>query len=147
MTSINNLIHGYNGLLVGRTSGNHRNSMRVLAVILSTTCKFFFICRINFIRVIWSGREMCPISMYSSTFIVFSLTTIIRAEIYPTLVKTTLLTGQSGLTVVIFLPTYQSRDVTAKFFRKEITLILHIHTISRFPHILINYISFLMSAN
>ena len=59
------------GPLVGRTSGNHRSVMHVLAVILSITCHFFFICQYIFIRVIWSGREICPLLMYPSMFLIF----------------------------------------------------------------------------
>ena len=39
------------GPLVGRTTGNRRSVMHVLAVILSITCHFFFICQYIFIRV------------------------------------------------------------------------------------------------
>ena len=54
------------GPLVGRSSRHRRSVMHVLAVILSTciTCHFFFICQNIFIRVIWSGREICPLLMY-----------------------------------------------------------------------------------
>ena len=51
------------GPLVGRTSRHRRSVMHVLAVILSITY-FFFICQNIFIRVIWSGREICPLLMY-----------------------------------------------------------------------------------
>ena len=49
--------------LVGRTSGNRRCVMHVLAVILSITYHFSFICQYIFIRVLWSGRKLewgCP---------------------------------------------------------------------------------------
>ena len=45
---------------------------------------------------------------------------------YPTLVKTTLWTGQSGVTVVASLPTNQSRDVMGKIpidIQREQTLL------------------------
>ena len=56
------------GPLVDRTS---RKVMHVLAVIWSTTCHFFFICQNIFIRVIWSGRKICPLLMDSSIILVF----------------------------------------------------------------------------
>ena len=59
------------GPLVGRTSGNHRSVMHVLAVILSIACHFFFICEYIFIRVIWSGSEICPLLIYPSIFLTF----------------------------------------------------------------------------
>ena len=59
------------GPLVGRTSSIGRSVMHVLVVILSITCHFFFICQYIFIRVIWSGREMCPLLMYPSIFLIF----------------------------------------------------------------------------
>ena len=51
------------GPLVGRTRRHRRSVMHVLAVILSITY-FFFICQNIFIRVVWSGREICPLLMY-----------------------------------------------------------------------------------
>ena len=57
------------GPLVGRTSGNRRSVMHVLAVILNKTCHFFFIC--IFIRVTLSGREICPLLIYPSIFLIF----------------------------------------------------------------------------
>ena len=39
------------GPLVGRTSGNHRSVMNVLAVILSITCHFIFIVKIFSFRL------------------------------------------------------------------------------------------------
>ena len=59
------------GALVGRTSRYRRSVMHVLAVILSITCHFFFICQNIFIRVIWSGRKICPFLMDPSIFLVF----------------------------------------------------------------------------
>ena len=59
------------GPLVGRTTGNRCSVMHVLAVILSITYHFFFICQYIFIRVIWSAREICPLLMYPSTFLLF----------------------------------------------------------------------------
>ena len=59
------------GPLVGRTSRYRRSVMHVLAVILSITCHFFFICQIFFIRVIWSDREICPLLIYPSIFCIF----------------------------------------------------------------------------
>ena len=44
------------GPLVGRTGGNCRSVMHVLAVILCKTCHFFFICQDIFIWVTLSGR-------------------------------------------------------------------------------------------
>ena len=69
------------GPLVGRTSGNRRSVMHVLAVIFSITYHFFFICQYIFIHVILSGREIYPLLMYPSTFLVFQLTTKIRAQV------------------------------------------------------------------
>ena len=57
--------------LVGRTSSNRRSVMRVLAVIFSITYHFFFICKYISIQVILSGREIYPLLMYPSTFLVF----------------------------------------------------------------------------
>ena len=59
------------GPLVGRTSGNRRSFMHVLVVIFSTTYHFSFICQCIFIQVILSGREIYPLLMYPSTFLVF----------------------------------------------------------------------------
>ena len=59
------------GPLVGRTSGNRRSVMHVLAVIFSITYHFFFICQYIFIQVILSDREIYPLLMYPSTFLVF----------------------------------------------------------------------------
>ena len=59
------------GPLVGRTSGNRSSVMHVLAVILSITCHFFFICQYIFSRVILSGREICPLLIYPSIFLIF----------------------------------------------------------------------------
>ena len=59
------------GPLVGRTSGYRRSVMHVLAVIFSITYHFSFICQYNFIRVKWSGREICPLLMYPSKFFIF----------------------------------------------------------------------------
>ena len=49
--------------LVGRTSGNRRSVMHVLAVILSKTSHFFFISQYIFIWATLSRREICPLSM------------------------------------------------------------------------------------
>ena len=59
------------GSLVGRTSGNRRSVMYVLAVILSITCHFFLICQYIFIRIIWSGREIFHLLMYPSILILY----------------------------------------------------------------------------
>ena len=59
------------GPLVGRISRYRRSVMHVLAVILSITCHFFFICQNIFIWVIWSGRKICPLFMDPSIFLVF----------------------------------------------------------------------------
>ena len=59
------------GPLVGRTSGYRRSVMHNLAVILSITCRFFFIHQYIFIRVICSGREICPLLMYPGIFLIF----------------------------------------------------------------------------
>ena len=59
------------GPLVGRTSRYRRSVMHVLGVISRLTCHFFFICQNNFVRVIWSGREFCPVLKYPSIFLVF----------------------------------------------------------------------------
>ena len=59
------------GPLVGRTSRYRRSVMHVLAVILSITCHFFFICQNIFIRVIWSGRKICPLLMDPKILLVF----------------------------------------------------------------------------
>ena len=59
------------GPLVGRTSGNRRSVMHVLAVIFSITYHFFLICQYIFIQVILSDREIYPLLMYPSTFLVF----------------------------------------------------------------------------
>ena len=102
------------GPLVGRTSRNRRSDMHVLAVILSITCHFFFICQYIFIRVIWSGREMCPLLMYPSIFsyiLIYNENT--SSGKWLTLIKTTLLPGHKRVTVVASLPTSRSRDVTA----------------------------------
>ena len=64
-------IHGGIESLVGRTSGYRRSVMYVLTVILSITCHFFFTCQHIFIRVIWSGRIICPLLMYQSIFLIF----------------------------------------------------------------------------
>ena len=69
------------GPLVGRTSGNRHSIMHVLAVILSKTCHFFFNCQYIFIPVILSGREICPHLIYPNTFLIFKLTTKIRAQV------------------------------------------------------------------
>ena len=58
------------GPLVGRTSGYRRSVMHVLAVISIITYPFSFICKYIFIRVIWSGREICPLLMCPSTFLI-----------------------------------------------------------------------------
>ena len=57
--------------LVGRTSRYRRSVMHVLAVILTITCHSLFICQNIFILVIWSGREICPLLMDPSIFLVF----------------------------------------------------------------------------
>ena len=49
-----------------------RSVMHDLVVILSTTRHFFFISQYIFIRVIWSGREMCPLLMYRVHFLYFN---------------------------------------------------------------------------
>ena len=59
------------GPLVGRTSRYRSSVTHVLAVILSITCHFSFICQNIFIWVIRSDREICPLAMYPITFIVF----------------------------------------------------------------------------
>ena len=59
------------GPLVGRTIGNRRSVMRVLAVFLSITYHFSFIRPHIFIRVIWSAREIFPLLMYPSKFLIF----------------------------------------------------------------------------
>ena len=59
------------GPLVGRTSCYRRSVMHVLWVLLGLTCHFFFICQNIFVRVIWSGREFCPLLMNPSIFLVF----------------------------------------------------------------------------
>ena len=59
------------GPLVGRTSGNRRSVMHVLAVIFSITYHFFFISQYISIQVILSGRDIYPLLMYPSTFLVF----------------------------------------------------------------------------
>ena len=69
------------GSLVGRTTGNRRRIMHVLVVILSITYHFFFICQYIFTRVIWSGREICPLLMFPSIFLIFQLTTKIQAQV------------------------------------------------------------------
>ena len=59
---------------VGRTSGNRRNVMHVLAVILSKICHFFFICQISSIGLHClpvSGREICPLLIYPRIFLNF----------------------------------------------------------------------------
>ena len=49
---------------------------------LSITCHFFFICRYILIRpVICSIREICPLLMYLSIFLIFSFTTKIRPQV------------------------------------------------------------------
>ena len=100
------------GPLVGRTSRYRRSVMHVLGVILSLTCHFFFICQNIFVRVIWPGREKCPLLMYPSIFLLINNENMCSGK-FLTLVKTTHLTGQSGVTVVASLPTNESRDVTA----------------------------------
>ena len=87
---------GIGPLVIGRTSGNRRSVMHVLAAIFSITYHFFFICQYIFIQVILSGRETHPLLMYPSTFLVFKLTTKIQA-----------------VSVVASLPSNQSRDVKA----------------------------------
>ena len=52
------------GPLVGRTSGNRRSVMHVLAVIFSKTYNFSFICQYIFSWLISSGREICPLLIY-----------------------------------------------------------------------------------
>ena len=59
------------GPLVGRTSGYRGSVMHVLAVILSLTFQFFFICQYIFMRATLSGREICPLLMYPSIFLIF----------------------------------------------------------------------------
>ena len=114
MTSIHSLNTRGIGPLVGRTSRYRRSVMHVLAVILSITCHFFFICQNIFIRVIWSDRKICPLLIYPIIFcIILIKNENMSSGKCPTHVKTTLLTGQSGVTVVASLPTNQSRDVTA----------------------------------
>ena len=102
------------GPLVGRTSRYRRSVMHVLAVILSITCHFFFVCQNIFIRVIWSDRKICHLLIYPSIFLYILINNENTSSgKCPTLVKTMLLTGQSGVTVVASLPTNLSRDVTA----------------------------------
>ena len=57
--------------LVGRTSGNRRSVMHLLAEILSLTFHFFCNCQNIFVRVILSGREKYHLLMYPSIFLVF----------------------------------------------------------------------------
>ena len=59
------------GPLVGRTSGNHRSVMHVLAVIFMITYHFSVICQYIFIRATWSGREISPLLIYPSKFLIF----------------------------------------------------------------------------
>ena len=59
------------GPLVGRTSGNRRSVMHVLAVLLSKTCHLFFIYQYVFIRVTLSGRKICPLFIYPGMFLIF----------------------------------------------------------------------------
>ena len=59
------------GPLVGRTSGYRRSVMHILVVISIITYHFSFIFQYIFIRVIWSGREICPLLMYPSKFLIF----------------------------------------------------------------------------
>ena len=102
------------GPLVGRTSGYRRSVMHVLAIIFSITYHFSFICQYIFIRVKWSGREICPLLMYPSKFFIFQfINKNTSSGKWLTLVKTTLLPGQNRVTVVASLPTNQSCDVTA----------------------------------
>ena len=112
------------GPLVGRTSRYRRSVMHVLMVILSITCHFSFIYQNIFIQVIWSGIKICPLSgsEYISCILINNENT--SSGNYLTLVKTTLLTGQSGMTVVASLPTNPSPDVTANipiwaWFKKQ----------------------------
>ena len=58
MTSVHSLIHG----ALGRWLAEPSSVIHVLAVIL---------CQNIFIRVIWSGREMCPLLMNPYTVLVF----------------------------------------------------------------------------
>ena len=53
------------GPLVGRTSGNRRSVMHVLAVIFRITYHFSVICQYIFIRATWSGREIKYMYMYT----------------------------------------------------------------------------------
>ena len=85
--------------------------MHILAVILSITCHVFFICQNIFIRFIWSGRKICPRSEYISCILINNENMSSGNKL--TLVKTTLLTGQCGVTVVASLPTSPSREITA----------------------------------
>ena len=55
---------GYIWRLFDRTSHYRRSIIHVLAVILSSTCHFFFFCQNIFIRVIRSCRKKCPLAMY-----------------------------------------------------------------------------------
>ena len=102
------------GPLVGRTSGYRRSVIHVLAVIFSITDHFSFICQYIFIRVKWSGREICPLLMYPSNFFyILIINENTSSGKGLTLVKTTLLPGQHRVTVVASLPTNLSCDVTA----------------------------------
>ena len=67
--------------LVGRTSPYRRRVIHILAVILSKTCHFYFICQYISNRVTLSGREICPLLIYPSIFLKFQLTAKIRAQV------------------------------------------------------------------
>ena len=100
------------GWLVGRTSHYRYNVMHILAVILSKTCHFFFICQNIFIRVIWFGRNMSSYNVFEY----ISCILIINENTNLTLVKTTLLTGQGWVTVLVSLPTNASHDVRTMLY-------------------------------
>ena len=60
------------GPLVGRISGNGRSVMHILAVILSKTCHFFiYMYQYIFMRATLSGKEICPLLMHPSIFLIF----------------------------------------------------------------------------
>ena len=71
MTSIHSLIHGVLGRWLAEPVVIAVALCTFLAVIFSITYHFFFICQYNFIQVILSGREIYPLLMYPSTFLVF----------------------------------------------------------------------------
>ena len=86
------------GPLVGRTSGNCRSVMHVLAVIFSITYIFSFICQYILIWLISFGRKICPLLMHPSKFLTFKINNEnMSSGKGLTPVKTTLLPGQNGV--------------------------------------------------